>query len=138
VPEILDGVPESHRDILLAPLTATLTTVDAGGRPQSTAVWYVVDDDGQLKGSITSDRQKYKNLRGNPNCDLIIIDPQNPFRTLEVRAEADLTRDPETATVRKFAKVYGVEESMLVDPGEDRYSVTYRPRKLVANPPAQN
>ncbi|HEY4946602.1 MAG TPA: hypothetical protein VII19_01810 [Acidimicrobiales bacterium] len=91
-----------------------------------------------MKGSITSDRQKYKNLRGNPNCDLLIIDPQNPFRTLEVRAEADLTRDPETATVRKFAKVYGVEESMLVDPGEDRYSVTYRPRKLVANPPAQD
>ena len=40
MPEILDGVPESHRDLLLAPLTATLTTVDAGGRPQSTAVWY--------------------------------------------------------------------------------------------------
>ena len=87
---ILDQVPESHRDLLQTPLTATLSTIDAKGRPQSTAVWYLVDDDGQLKGSITSDRQKFKNLRGNPNCDLFIIDSQNPFRALEVRAEAEL------------------------------------------------
>ena len=132
--DILTEVPETHRDLLLAPLTATLTTVDGSHRPQSTAVWYLVDDDGQVKGSITSDRQKYKNLRGDPNCDLFIIDPQNPFRTLEIRAEADLTPDPDKATVRKFAKLYGVDESMLVREGEDRYTVTFRPRRVVANP----
>ena len=126
---ILDQVPESHRDLLQTPLTATLSTIDAKGRPQSTAVWYLVDDDGQLKGSITSDRQKFKNLRGNPNCDLFIIDSQNTFRTLE------LTADPDKTTVRKFAKVYNVDESMLVQENEDRYTVTYRPRRVVANPP---
>ena len=97
-------------------------------------MWYFVDDDGQLKGSITSDRQKYKNLRGNPHCDLFIIDPQNPFRTLEVRAEADLTPDPDKATVRKFATVYNADESMLVREEEDRITVTYRLRRLVASP----
>jgi len=132
---ILDQVPQSHRDLLQTPLTATLSTIDAKGRPQSTAVWYFVDDDGQLKGSITSDRQKFKNLRGNPNCVLFVIDPQNPYRTLEVRAEAELTADPDKTTVRKFAKVYNVDESMLVQENEDRYTVTYRPRRVVANPP---
>ncbi len=134
MPDILDEVPAGHRDLLLAPLTATLTTIDAQHRPQSTAVWYFVDDDGQLKGSITSDRQKYRNLRGNPDCDLFIIDPQNPYRTLEIRAEAELAADPDKATVRKFAKIYGVDESMLLNAGEDRYTITYRPRRLVANP----
>ncbi len=104
MPDILQEVPESHRDLLLAPLTATLTTIDSGGRPQSTAVWYFVDDDGLLKGSITSDRQKYKNLQRNRSCDLFIIDPQNPYRTLEIRADADLSPDPDKATVRKFAR----------------------------------
>lgn len=137
MPDILEVVPESHRDLLRSPLTATLTTVDAHGRPQSTAVWYLLDDDGQLKGSITSDRQKYKNLRANPNCALFIIDPQNPFRTLEVRAEAELAADTGKPTVRKFAKVYTVDEAMLVDESEDRYTVTYRPRRVVVNPPAQ-
>jgi PPOX class probable F420-dependent enzyme len=133
--EILSKVPDSHRDLLQTPLTATLTTIDGRGRPQSTAVWYFVDDDGQLKGSITSDRQKYKNLAGNPNCDLFIIDPQNPFRTLEIRAEADLTPDPEKATVRKWvAAVYGVDESMLVNDDEDRWTITFRLRRLIVNP----
>jgi PPOX class probable F420-dependent enzyme len=134
VPDIFSAVPERHRDVLRSSLTATPTTIDINGCPKSTAAWYFVDDDGQLKGSTTSDRQKYKNLRHNPNCDLFIIDPQNPFRTLEVRAEAELTVDPDKATVRKFAKVYGVDEAILVGPEEDRYTFTYRPRRLVANP----
>jgi len=70
-------------------------------------------------------------LRRDPNCDLFIID-SNPFRTLEVRAEAKLVADPDKATVRKLAKVYGLDEAMLVRAEEDRYTVTYRPRKLVA------
>ena len=90
-----------YKDLSVVPLTATLTTVDSNGRPQSRDErrWYFVDDDGQLKGSTTSDRQKYKNLVGNPNCVLLIIDPQNPFRTLELRAEAELVPDTDKATV---------------------------------------
>ena len=136
MPSIFDATPDSHRDLLTTPLIATLTTIDSQGRPQSTAVWYFVNDDGQLTGSITSDRQKYKNLVDNPNCDLFIIDPQNSYRTLEVRAQAELVPDPEKVTVRKFAEVYGVDEAMLVNQGEDRYTVIYRPRRVVVNPPA--
>ena len=134
MPTILDALPESHRDLVESPLTATLTTIDSTGRPQSTAVWYLVDDDGQLKGSVTSDRQKYRNLRGNSHCDLFIIDPQNPYRTLEIRAEADLQPDPAKATVAKFAARYHVDEAMLINSAEDRYTVTYRPWRIVANP----
>lgn len=114
MPTILDDVPESHRDILRSPLTATLTTIDPKARPQSTAVWLLLDDDGVLKSSTTADRQKYKNLSNNPNCDLFIIDPTNPQRTLEVRAEAELSADPEKQLVAKFAKVYNVDAAMLL------------------------
>jgi PPOX class probable F420-dependent enzyme len=138
MPDILTEVPDTHQDLLRAPLVATLTTIDAQGRPQSTAVWYLVDEDGQLKGSILSSRQKYKNLSRNPHCDLFIIDPQNPFRTLEVRAEAELTEDPTKAMVRKFASAYNVDEAMLVNEDEDRYTVVYRPRRVVASPPSRS
>ncbi len=136
MPDILEAVPQSHRDLLHAPLTATLTTIDAHGRPQSTAVWYLLDD-GQLKGSITSDRQKFKNLRANRNCALLIIDPENRYRTLEIRAEAELEGDPDKATVRKFAKAYDADKALLVKEAEDRYTVTYRPWRVVANLPEQ-
>jgi PPOX class probable F420-dependent enzyme len=137
MPDIVDAVPESHRDLLTEPLTATLTTVDPEGRPQSTAIWYLVDD-GQLVGSTTSDRRKYKNLLANPNCSLFIIDPGNPYRTLEVRAEAEMRPDEGKATVRRFADVYGMDEAMLVDQQEDRYTIAFHPRRIVVNPPAEH
>lgn len=134
---VIDEIPESHRDLLTAPLTATLTTVDQKGRPQSTAVWYLIDENGVLTGSITADRQKYKNLSRNPDCSLLIIDPSNTWRTLEIRAEAELTADPEKATVSKFAQAYQADEAMLKASGDNRYTVTYRLRHVVANPPSQ-
>jgi PPOX class probable F420-dependent enzyme len=128
---ILSDVPESHRDILRKTLTATLSTIDAKGRPRSTAVWYFIDSDGKLKGSIMSDSYQYKDLRREASCDLFIID-SDPFRTLEVRAEAKLVADPDKATVRKLANVYGLDEAKLISAEEDRHTVTYRPRKVVA------
>jgi PPOX class probable F420-dependent enzyme len=136
VPDIIDSTPESHRDLLTRPLSATLATVDQHGRPQSTAIWYLIDA-GELVGSTTSDRQKYKNLVGNPNCSLFIIDPENSFRTLEVRAEAELRSDTDKVTVRMFAAAYGVDEAMLVSQDEDRYTIILRPRRIVVNPPAE-
>jgi len=114
--DILNDVPESHRDLLRRTLTATLTTIDAKGRPRSTVVWYFVDSDGQLKGSITSNRRQYKDLRGNRNCDLFIIDFEDPLRTLEVRAAAELIADPDNGTVRKLAKAVA-EVCMLRNAG---------------------
>jgi PPOX class probable F420-dependent enzyme len=134
VPGILTDVPPSHRDLLQARLTATLTTIDAGGRPQSTAVWYLIDEDGRLIGTTTSDRQKYKNLARNPACDLFIIDPANSYRTLEVRAEAEMTPDPDKSTVRAFARAYGMDETALITMDEDRYTIIFRPRRVVATP----
>lgn len=133
---VLGDVPESHRDLLQAPLTATLTTIDGAGRPQSTAVWYLVDESGRLKGSITSDRQKFKNLSGNANCVLFVIDPSNPYRTLEIRAVAELEADPRKATVAEFAAHYGVDEAALMRADEERYTVFFRPRRIVVSPPA--
>jgi PPOX class probable F420-dependent enzyme len=134
MPDTLDDLPGSHRDILSSPLTATFTTIDPKGRPQSTAIWYLLDEDGQLKCSITSDRQKYKSLRGNTNCDLFIIDPENPYRTLEIHAQAELTADPGRSMLPKFAKAYSVDEAMLAAAGDDRYVVTLHPWRVLAQP----
>jgi PPOX class probable F420-dependent enzyme len=135
VPDLIDLIPDSHRDLVRSSLTAAFTTIDGQGRPQSTAVWFLLDDDGKLKGSVTSDRQKYKNLSVNPECDLLIIDPADPFRTLEIRARATLVADPDYAMLARIAKAYGVDESLLIRPGDERYTVEYEPRKVVVNPP---
>jgi PPOX class probable F420-dependent enzyme len=132
VSDILNDVPESHRDLLRKTLTATLTTIDAEGRPRSTAVWYFIDSDGQLKSSTYSDLQQYKDLRRDPNCALLIIDFSYPLRTLEVRATAELTADPDNGTVHKLADKYGLAAARA--PARvNCFTVIYRPRRLVTS-----
>src|SRR3954467_6824294 len=96
-------IPDTPTDLLAGPNTAVLTTVGSDGQPQSTAVWFLVDDDGVLKTSITTDRQKYRNLTRNPKATLFVLAPANPFRSLEVRATVELTPDVDKALLPKFA-----------------------------------
>jgi PPOX class probable F420-dependent enzyme len=132
---ILQAVPAGHRDLLTARGTAVLTTIDHHSRPQSTAVWYLVDEDGLLKCSVTASRQKYKNLDRNPSCALFLIDPADTQRTLEIRAEAELIADPDNLDLARIALAYGVDPSMLM--ADDRHTVVLRPRRVVTNPPAR-
>ena len=131
---ILQSVPTSHRDLLTARGTAVFTTIDRYGRPQSTAVWYLVDHDGLLKLSSTANRQKLKNLRANSSCSLFLIDPADTHRTLEIRAEAELVADPDHADITRFAQAYGIEPSRLIT--GDRHTIVLRPRRIVINPPS--
>jgi PPOX class probable F420-dependent enzyme len=124
------GIPESHADLLANPNTAVLTTVGTDGLPQSTAVWFLVDDDGVLKTSVLTSRQKCRNLRDNPKATLFVIDPKNPFRTLEVRATVELSPDPGKTLLPKFAARYSTPVEVLDQPGE-RVAVSFTPRRVV-------
>ena len=123
-------IPDSHVDLLADPNTAVLTTVGPDGLPQSTAVWFLVDDDGVLKTSVLTSRQKYRNLRANPQATLFVIDPTNPFRTLEVRATVELSPDPDKALLPKFAARYSTPVEVLDQPGK-RVTVSLTPRRVV-------
>jgi len=126
-------IPASHADLLEAPNTAVLTTVGADGQPQSTAVWFLIDDDGVLKGSITTDRQKYRNLTRNPRATLFIVDPANPFRTVEIRATVELAPDPDKALLPKFAARYNTPVEVLDAPGSERVVAAFTPVRVVTN-----
>ena len=125
-------IPAAHADLVDSPNTAVLTTVGADGQPQSTAVWFL-SDDGILKTSITTDRQKYKNLVRNPKATLFVIDPTNPFRTLEVRATVELTPDPDKSILPKFAARYNVPVEVLQQAGGERVVATLTPVRVVTN-----
>src|SRR5690349_18892174 len=83
-------IPDSHKDLLTAPV-AVLATNGQDGYPQATALWFLYDDDGLPKLSLNTRRQKLKNLRAHPECSLLIVDPANPYRTLEIRARAEIS-----------------------------------------------
>jgi PPOX class probable F420-dependent enzyme len=132
MPQKLD-IPESLTDLLHGANTAVLTTVGADGLPQATAVWYLVGDDGVVRTSITTDRQKYRNLARHPKATLFILDPANPYRTVEIRANIELTPDPDRTLLPQFAQHYGVPVEVLEQAGGDRVIATFDPVKVNTN-----
>src|SRR5919201_2024060 len=123
--------PESHRD-LLASDVAMQTTIGRDGYPQVTAVWFLHDDDGTLKLSLNTARQKVKNLRQRPPCTLFLLDRANPYRTLEVRGRAELSSDSDYAFAAKVGKKYNADLRTRDRLGERRVVVTLRPIKVNA------
>lgn len=126
------AVTETHRDLLEAPHTVSLATVGPDGRPQVTAIWAMLDGD-DVKTSLLTTRQKTKNLRARPVATLFVIDPANPFRTLEIRGDVDLDDDPELGFFERIVRFYGQDPESF--PAEDggRVVMTLHPRHVVAN-----
>ena len=86
-------IPDTHRDLLDAEV-ASLSTIGDDGFPQVTMVWFLLDA-GKLKLSLNTARTKTKNLRKRPECALVIVDLENPYRYLEIRARAHVDPDDE-------------------------------------------
>ena len=121
--------PASHQDLLKADV-AMLATIGQDGYPQVTALWFLFDD-GTIKLSLNTTRQKVKNLRAHPECSFFILDKGNPYRTLEVRARAEITPDADYAFAKKLGAKYGGADLSTNDrPGETRVVVSLQPIKV--------
>jgi PPOX class probable F420-dependent enzyme len=79
-------IPESHYDLLDGTYYTALTTLMPDGQPQTTPVWCNRDGDYVLINTMTSFR-KAKNIRQNPKVTLLVYDPKNPLRHIEIRGQ---------------------------------------------------
>jgi PPOX class probable F420-dependent enzyme len=75
------------------------------GQPQSSLVW--LDYDGRcLRVNTTRQRQKGKNMQANPRVNLLIVDPGDASRWIEVRGEAELTEERALEHVDELTRQY--------------------------------
>lgn len=79
-------VPSSHLDLLTRPIVVSLVTVMPDGQPQATPIWVDVFE-GKIRLNTVAGRQKDKNLRERPMATVLAIDPDNPYRWMEVRGK---------------------------------------------------
>jgi PPOX class probable F420-dependent enzyme len=85
-------IPASHLDLLPRPICGVLTTMGGDGQPQSSLVW--VDHDGEcVRINTTLERQKGRNLVANPKISLLVVDPDDTARYIQVRGDAELVPD---------------------------------------------
>jgi PPOX class probable F420-dependent enzyme len=99
-------IPESHRDLLEGPIYVTLATVMPDGQPQATVVWCSYDGSHVLINTRRG-TQKEKNMRERPMATIMAIDPQNPYRYLEVRGSVDeITEEGALDHINQLARLY--------------------------------
>ena len=125
-------ISRSHRDLLENPNTVAFATVGADGQPQVTAIWAMLDGDA-VRTSLFKGRQKYKNLLAHPQVTLFVIDPENPYRTLEVRATAEITDDPGLEFLQRLLHRYGTDLERFKGQTQDRVVITLHPTRIVEN-----
>ena len=98
-------IPASHLDLLTRPICAVLTTMAADGQPQSSLVW--VDHDGECaRFNTTLERQKSRNLLTSRRVSLLVVDPENTARFLQVRGEVELITAGAVAHVDELTRKY--------------------------------
>ena len=105
------AIPDKYRDLFNKRAFASLGTLMPDGRPQVTPVWVDLDGDYVLFNSAKG-RQKDRNVRRDPRVALAIIDPDNPYRYLEIRGRVvEITEEGADANIDKLAKKYlGVDK----------------------------
>ena len=121
-------IPDSHRNLLDQPV-ATLATLDGEGRPQLTEVWFLAED-GQVKFSLNTSRQKVRNLEHRPACSVLLLDLANPYRYVEIRGDAVLEPDDDYAFADRVGAKYGADLRGNDQPGDRRVVVTVRPVRV--------
>jgi PPOX class probable F420-dependent enzyme len=121
-------IPEKYRDLFQKRAFASLGTLMPDGRPQVTPVW--VDFDGQdVIFNSAKGRQKDRNVRRDPRVAMAIVDPDNPYRYMEIRGKvAEITEQGADEHIDKMAKKYlGVDKYPYRQPGEVRVMYKIRP-----------
>lgn len=81
-------IPSSHVDLLQQPIVVVLATLMPSGQPQVNCVWCLYDGT-YLRLFTWRGTQKERNLRERPQATVLVIDPQNPYRYLEIRGTVE-------------------------------------------------
>jgi PPOX class probable F420-dependent enzyme len=99
-------IPLTHIDLLQKPVHGVLTTVLSDGMPQSSIIW--VDYDGEyVLVNTTLERQKGRNMQANPKVALLVIDPNDSSRWIEVRGQVNkITEDGAEVHADKLTRRY--------------------------------
>jgi len=125
--QALDRIPASHRDLAECPPVAALTTVGRDGQPQSSLVWCDVEDRvGCTRINTTLERQKGRNLAANSKVCLLVVDPDDTSRYIQIRGEAELDTAAAEEHVDALTRAYTTYPAYygFVYPSDQRWRET--------------
>lgn len=93
-------------------------------------MWYRWDG-ARILMTHTKTRQKYRNFEHEPRVAVSIADPDDPYRSVEIRGIVETVEDDGNAVFyRSLQQRYG--QSYEVDDADVRVIVAIRPERFVA------
>lgn len=125
------SIPENYIALFHKPVFGFLTTLMPDGSPQTQPVWVDLEN-GKVVVNSALGRQKDKNMRRDPRVAVTLMDPENPYRYLEIRGKVtDITQDGAASHIDKMAKKYlGQDKYPFAQPGEQRVLYKIEPVKI--------
>jgi PPOX class probable F420-dependent enzyme len=123
-------IPDNYLDLFKKKAFANLATLMPDGSPQVTPVWCDYDGENVLINTAAG-RVKDKNLQREPRVSMSILDPDNPYRYLEIRGRVvERTHEGADEHINKMAKKYlGVDVYPYRNQGEMRILYKIKPER---------
>jgi PPOX class probable F420-dependent enzyme len=128
-------IPAQYLDLLTAKKAfANIATVMKDGTPQVTPVWFDYAD-GKIRVNTAKGRVKARTLREGRPVALAIMDPENPYRYVQVRGRVAKAIDQGADEhIDSLAKKYlGQEKYPFRQPGEVRVMYEIEPTSASGN-----
>jgi PPOX class probable F420-dependent enzyme len=121
-------IPDAYADLLDKKVFWHIATTGPNGELQSSPVWGGWDGS-HFVFSLTTGRQKFRNLEANPVVAVSGTDPDNPYRYLELRGRVvRVDPDPDLVFINSMAKKYmDLDEYPFHQPGDERVVMVIEP-----------
>jgi len=124
----MSTIPADYSDLLDKRTFWHIATTGPDGELQSSPVWGGWDGE-HFVFSLTTSRQKYRNLQANPSIAVSGTDPDNPYRYLEIRGRVIRVDDDSSNTfIDSMAKKYmDADAYPFHQPGDERVVMVVEP-----------
>ena len=112
-----------------------IATVNPDGSPQSTPMWVSLRD-GKILLNTALGRRKTRNIENDPRVALSLIDPDNPYKSLQVQGRVvdTITGDQAEADIDSLSEKYtGQTPYPWRGPDERRVTYLVEPTKVMVN-----
>jgi PPOX class probable F420-dependent enzyme len=125
------NIPDTAKAWLDGQAFPTLATVNADGSPQSTIHWVARDGDDILLSTVRG-RRHARNLERDPRVSVMLLNPDDPYSYLEVRATAQVTDEGGRELIDSLCEKYrGITPYPWDQPGTVRLVVRVPPEHVV-------
>jgi PPOX class probable F420-dependent enzyme len=114
------AIPDDFVALLTEPNYGVLGTIRPDDTVQVNPMWFEFDGE-VIRFTHTTKRAKFRNLQHNPSMSLVVMDPGNAYRYLEVRGRlSEVVPDPHGDFYIVLGKRYGNADQEAPPDSADR------------------